>query len=328
MRIARVVWILAAAATLGSLAAEPAARDQRGQPGSAADRDAITAIVARWETAWNTHDMTAFASLFHDDGVWVLWTGNVWTGRQAIEEGHAAVHKTVFRNSTQREHIEELTFVGPDAAIVRFCSVLTGSEQSPADPIRSRKFVVMTRRQGVWKVTWGQNTRLRADVPDSECFAALRQGGAEPQAAGLAARQAVPSVQGTWRLVETAVRTPGGAWDVRPAPQGGLFVFTARHYSYFYVRGAEPRARFADANKPTQAEAAATYDSFIAGAGSYTVDGRMLLLKSDFRKNPNEMNGETWPWETEVDGDTMRWVFANPPFLQGREWRVTVVRIE
>lgn len=137
-----------------------------------------------------------------------------------------------------------------------------------------------------------------------------------------------PSVQGAWRLVETAVRTPGGAWDVRAAPQGGLFVFTARHYSYFYVRGAEPRARFADANRPTQAEAAATYDSFIAGAGSYTFDGRMLLLKSDFRKNPNEMNGETWPWETEVDGDTMRWVFANPPFLPGREWRVTVVRVE
>jgi hypothetical protein len=28
------------------------------------------------------------------------------------------VHKTVFRNSVQRERLEELTFVGPDAAIV------------------------------------------------------------------------------------------------------------------------------------------------------------------------------------------------------------------
>ena len=83
--------------------------------------------------------------------------------------------KTIFRNSTQREHLEELTFVGSDVAIVRFCSVLTGSEQSPTTPIRSRKFLVVTKRQGVWKVSWGQNTRLREEVTDSECFATLRK---------------------------------------------------------------------------------------------------------------------------------------------------------
>jgi uncharacterized protein (TIGR02246 family) len=119
--------------------------------------------------------MAAFASVFHDDGVWVLWTGDVWKGKQLIEDGHAAVHKTVFRNSMQRELLEELTFVGPDAAVVRFCSVLTGDERAPNEVIRSRKFLVLTRREGVWKVSWGQNTRLRPDVPDSECFATLRK---------------------------------------------------------------------------------------------------------------------------------------------------------
>jgi uncharacterized protein (TIGR02246 family) len=158
------------------LFAGAAAVDPRYQSsGSVADRERITAMLGQWEDAWNTHDMTAFASLFHDDGVWVLWTGEVWKGRRAIEDGHAAVHKTIFRNSTQRELLEELTFVGPDAAIVRFCSLLTGSEQSPGQPIRSRKFVVVTRRQGVWKVSWGQNTRLRDELADSECFATLRK---------------------------------------------------------------------------------------------------------------------------------------------------------
>lgn len=69
----------------------------------AADREQITALLRSWENAWNSHDMRAFANLFHKDGVWVLWTGAVWKGRAAIEEGHAAVHKTVFRNSVQRE---------------------------------------------------------------------------------------------------------------------------------------------------------------------------------------------------------------------------------
>jgi uncharacterized protein (TIGR02246 family) len=178
MNIGVIRIVAAAVACAGLFVVAAAAVGQRDRPSNVArDREQITAILGRWENAWNTHDMAAFASLFHEDGVWVLWTGEVWAGRRLIEEGHAAVHKTIFRNSIQREHLEELTFVGPDAAVVRFCSVLTGSEQSPTEPIRSRKFLVVTRRQGDWKMSWGQNTRLRSDVPESECFATLRKRG-------------------------------------------------------------------------------------------------------------------------------------------------------
>ena len=132
----------------------------------ASDREQITAILRSWEEAWNSHDMRAFANLFHEDGVWVLWTGAVWKGRAAIEEGHAAVHKTVFRNSIQRERLEELTFVGPDAAVVRFFSTLTGDERAPDKVIRSRKVLIVTRREGRWRIGWGQNTRLADTTPD------------------------------------------------------------------------------------------------------------------------------------------------------------------
>lgn len=135
-------------------------------------------------------------------------------------------------------------------------------------------------------------------------------------------------LEGAWRLVETAVRATGQAWETRPAPQGGLFVFSARHYSYFYLRGADPRPRFTDANRPSEEERAATYDTFIAGAGSYTFDGRTAALKTDFRKNPNEMTGEIWRWDAEAAGDTLRFVFVNPPFLADRDWRLTLVRVE
>ncbi len=46
----------------------------------ASDREQITAILRSWEEAWNSHDMRAFAKLFHEDGVWVLWTGAVGRG--------------------------------------------------------------------------------------------------------------------------------------------------------------------------------------------------------------------------------------------------------
>jgi uncharacterized protein (TIGR02246 family) len=132
----------------------------------ASDRAQITAMIRSWEEAWNSHDMHAFANLFHEDGIWVLWTGQVWKGRTAIEDGHAAVHKTVFRNSVQRERLEELAFVGPDAALVRFYSTLTGDERSPDKVVHSRKILIVTRRKGVWKIGWGQNTRLADTTPD------------------------------------------------------------------------------------------------------------------------------------------------------------------
>lgn len=161
---------LASGVLFCGMANEGALADDR-----AGDRQQISSVLSRWEDAWNRHDMQAFGTLFHEDGVWVLWTGDVWTGREAIEKGHAAVHKTIFRNSIQRELMEELTFVGPDAAVMRFCSMLTGDERAPDKVIRSRKFLVITRRDGVWKVGWGQNTRLADTVPDSDCFTELRR---------------------------------------------------------------------------------------------------------------------------------------------------------
>ena len=69
-------------------------------------------------------------------------------------------HKTVFRYSIRRERLEELTFVGSDAAGVRFYSTLTGDDRAPGKTIRSRKILIVTKRAGAWKVGWGQNTRL------------------------------------------------------------------------------------------------------------------------------------------------------------------------
>jgi hypothetical protein len=149
----------------------------------------------------------------------------------------------------------------------------------------------------------------------------------DPSAGSLTAT----SVVGAWRLLEIASQLVGGAgkWDVRPILQGGLYVFSARHYSYFYAPGPAPRPRFADGNRPTDAERAATFTTFFAGAGMYTFDGRTLRLRTDLRKNPNEMTGEVWRWELDlVRGDTLRFIFREPPFLPGRAWRITLVRAD
>jgi hypothetical protein len=137
------------------------------------------------------------------------------------------------------------------------------------------------------------------------------------------------TIVGAWRPVELALRQPGGEWETRPTPQSGFYVFSERHYSYAYIPGGRLRPHFSNANAPTEAERAAAYDTFIAGAGTYSFDGAVLQLKADVRKNPNEMTGHVWRWDVEmIRGDTIRFIFRDPPFLPGRDWRTTLVRVQ
>jgi uncharacterized protein (TIGR02246 family) len=159
------VWVVTAA-VWSTTSLSPSTMAQ-GTPRTSNSNEArVAGIVDGLEKAWNDHDMRALANLFHEDGTWVLWTGAVWKGRTKIEEGHAEVHKTVFRNSTQRKRIEELVFLGSDSAVVRTYETLTGDERSPDKVVRSRKILVVTLRGGEWKIAWGQNTRLADTTPD------------------------------------------------------------------------------------------------------------------------------------------------------------------
>lgn len=158
--------LLLSAASAAALSIAPAA----AQPTAAVARDAaeteVRAIFEAWQRAWNTHNMADFARLFHDDGTWILWTGGVWVGRATIEEGMSHVHRTVYRASTQLIRVDEVRFVAPDVAVVRALTTLTGDSRAPDQTIRGRKLFVVTRRDGVWRIAYGQNTRLAENVAE------------------------------------------------------------------------------------------------------------------------------------------------------------------
>ena len=158
----------AASLALSSVLLTAAVPSVQASEARSADRAQITRLLADWESSWNTHDMHRLAALFREDAVWVLWTGEVWTGRARFEAGMTEVHKTVYRDSVQREQLEELTFVGPDAAVLRFYSTLAGDTRYPSRTIRSRKILVLTRRDGQWRIAWGQNTRFFSDIQAPE----------------------------------------------------------------------------------------------------------------------------------------------------------------
>lgn len=131
---------------------------------SADDLRQINGIFERWQSAWNAHDMHAFAQLFDEDATWIVWTGRVWKGRQAIEDGHVEAHRTFFRSSTQFSRPEEIRLVAPGTAVARSRTTLTGDAREPGATIYGHKLLVLTKRSGAWKILYGQNTRLSGTV--------------------------------------------------------------------------------------------------------------------------------------------------------------------
>jgi uncharacterized protein (TIGR02246 family) len=125
-----------------------------------ADLRQIEGIFQRWEAAWNTHNGRAWAELFHDDATWILWTGAVWQGRDVIEKGIADAYQTVYRESRQTSEPQEIRAVAPDVVIARSLTTLTGDAREPGVTIYGRKLLVLTKRNGTWRVLYGQNTRL------------------------------------------------------------------------------------------------------------------------------------------------------------------------
>jgi uncharacterized protein (TIGR02246 family) len=155
---------LAAAALLlggGLSGAIPALAAEAAAEPSDADRAQVEKLVYDFEQAWNLHDMTAFAALFHDDAEWVHWRGGLWSGKQAIYEGHKQVHEAYYATSHATvQGVEALHFLSPTVAYVRVRSDMTGDARFPGETFRYRRTMILSQRDGRWLIIKGHNTRI------------------------------------------------------------------------------------------------------------------------------------------------------------------------
>jgi Lipocalin-like domain len=137
------------------------------------------------------------------------------------------------------------------------------------------------------------------------------------------------SIAGVWKAEHFAFRYPDSVWTVRTPPYESLYIFAAKYYSYTYVSGGSPRKLFeGDPNKPTDVEKIAAYDSFVANSGTYSLKDSLLILRAVIHKNPNEMTGKQLMYKIKLENNRLQITITDPPFLPGREWRTTLVRVE
>jgi len=117
------------------------------------DPKVIEAIAARWQDAWNRHDMDALASLHAEDIDFVTVSGpRGWLkGRQQFKDAHAEVHKSMFKESILTIKETHVKFIRPDVVIAHVLWQTKGDRVPDRKPGEQRDGIftwVMEKRGG------------------------------------------------------------------------------------------------------------------------------------------------------------------------------------
>ena len=119
--------------------------------------------VLAFAEAWNKHDAKALSELYAEDGDFVDFMGHWLRGRQAVEQAHEAIFKTVMRQS--RETLSEINtrFIKPDVAVVHCVWMLEGQLNPHGEtvpPRRGRLLIIVQQNGEKWQIVSSQNTEL------------------------------------------------------------------------------------------------------------------------------------------------------------------------
>lgn len=153
-----------AAACLLTFIVTAAAHAQAAAAGAATkeaspDDTAVRAIVQSLQDAWNAHDGKAFAAPFAADADYVVVNGTYIKGRPAIEQGHAQIFSTIYKESRNAATVRGVRFIRPDVAVAH---VEWNLELRPGgDKARAINTLVLTKENGRWSIAAFHNTPVQ-----------------------------------------------------------------------------------------------------------------------------------------------------------------------
>lgn len=141
------------------------------QPGQQGDTQQIHGVMNAFVDAWNQHDAKAFAAVFAEDADFTNWRGQGTSGRSKIEEFHAPLFATIFKNSHQTMTDIKIRFVRPDVAAVDVHWELTGQTDAQGNARPPRQGIlnfVMAKKDGKWQIVVMHNLDLTALPPPAK----------------------------------------------------------------------------------------------------------------------------------------------------------------
>ena len=129
------------------------------------DEQSIVALINRFVDGWNRHDAKAFAAIFAEDADFTNWRGEGASGRSKIEEFHAPMFASIFKNSHQSYKAIKTRFIRPDVAAVEVHWEMTGATDAQGNPRPDRQGLlnfVMAKNAGEGQIVGMHNLDLRA----------------------------------------------------------------------------------------------------------------------------------------------------------------------
>jgi len=129
-----------------------------------ADEDEIAGIQARWDDAWNRHDIKALSALVADDVRFVNVAGKVLNGRDEFEKLQTRTHATQFKDSVRTVTGTDIKFLSADIAVAYVRWGMRGDKDADGTPRPPRNGVMMqvlVKRGGAWTIVAVQNTNVR-----------------------------------------------------------------------------------------------------------------------------------------------------------------------
>jgi uncharacterized protein (TIGR02246 family) len=129
-----------------------------------ADEVEIGRIQARWDDAWNRHDIKALSALVAEDVRFVNVAGNVLNGRDEFEKLQTRTHATQFKDSARTVTGTDIKFLTSDIAVAHVRWGMKGDKDTDGTPRLPRSGVMMqvlVKRSGTWTIVAVQNTNVR-----------------------------------------------------------------------------------------------------------------------------------------------------------------------
>src|SRR6266545_919089 len=108
-----------------------------------ADEVEIGRIQARWDDAWNRHDIKALSALVAEDVRFVNVAGNVLNGRDEFEKLQTRTHATQFKDSVRTVTGTDIKFLTSDIAVAHVTWGMKGDKDADGTPRPPRNGVMM-----------------------------------------------------------------------------------------------------------------------------------------------------------------------------------------
>lgn len=155
MTIAIAAFVALLAGGVLSRAVPAAAEEDRAR-----DVAAIRKIVEQVQQGWNAHDSKAFAAPFAENADYVVVNGMHIRSRKTIDEGHARIFATIYKDSKNAAAVKSIRFLRPDVALAHVEWNLEYRLGGETQKNRAMNSLALTKDDGQWSIAAFHNTPI------------------------------------------------------------------------------------------------------------------------------------------------------------------------